>query len=270
MTHYAHYVRRSVVEIDYADPAAPWFARHPVEDEGFDAPRWHAVGRARGLAAAVQPGDTVWVFSQLAGAAGALPPALDACVVVRRVRTDAQGRRFLDAAPGSRWFPLFDATRLLHGSRFLAGAEGAATCLGGAHAHVGQALRLMRRVVDPRALERHALRVERAERVFVSYRLLDGTRAAHAVADRELRQGRAVVWDRWSLPRRMAERREFASPRALDRCIRAQIERADRVIGICSPRYGEVRSYSRREQRLAMRLGTYEGHVVAAPAGASR
>lgn len=260
MTHYLHYVRRTIAVPDYLDPHHPHYALPVADDDGFERPKRHLCPGRGGLARHVVRGDCIWLFSQLAGPWGALPPALDACIHVRRVRPLAQGVAF-DAGPGSRWFPLFDAEDWLRRTPLVAGRAGPVPVLGGAHRHVGQALRLLRAVADPGALERHARAVLAAPLSFISYRLVDGTPAAFELARAELGRRRAVFWDRWSLPRRLAERREFSSPAALDRCVRRAIRAADRVLGVCTPLYADIGSYSRREWSQAERLGKFSAHV---------
>jgi hypothetical protein len=92
---------------------------------------------------------------------------------------------------------------------------------------------------------------------FVSYRLCDGTPGAFTKVKCIVEAGRSVFWDRWSLPRRLAERREYLSDKALEAYIHKQLRRAAIVWGVASPLYGETDSYSAREMTLAKKLGIF-------------
>lgn len=259
MNHFAHYVRRVVALPNYSDPQDPYFSLPIAANEAFSRPVYHAVPGRGGLASTVRPGDFIWLFSQLSAPWGRLPPSLDAVVRVNRI-SYSDATYYFGASRSSRWYPLVDATSLLSSKRLLVGTSGSVPALGTSHRHVGQALRHMRRVADVHAIEAHARRALELPMTFISYRLIDGTEQAYRRAARELADGRAVFWDRWSLPRRLAERREFTSDAALDRAIRLAIDRSKRVVGICSPLYAEPGSYSRREFARAKRQGKFEVH----------
>lgn len=261
MNHFAHYVRRVVAHPAYADPQDPCFSLPLADNEGFARPKYHAVPGRGGLAAAVRRGDCIWLFSQLSSPWGSLPASLDAVVQVNRV-AQSDTAYYFGASRKSRWYPMADATSFLSRTHLLVGRDGAVSVFGGSHQHVGQALRLMRRVADVRAIETYATKVLQLPQTFISYRLIDGTKEAYRRAGLELAEGRAVFWDRWCLPRRLAERREFTSSAALERTIRLAMDRADRVVGICSPLYGEPGSYSLREWSRAKRQGKFEAHIA--------
>jgi hypothetical protein len=73
-----------------------------------------------------------------------------------------------------------------------------------------------------------------------------------------IQAGGAVWWDRWSLPRRVAERREFLDDPVVNKYIRKCI-RASRIVwGIPSDKYAEPRTYSRKERQLALTLRKYK------------
>jgi len=90
---------------------------------------------------------------------------------------------------------------------------------------------------------------------FISYRLIDGTRLAFDKAIQLVEEGGVVFWDRWSLPRRLAERREFLKDDSLDSYILNQIYLCKTLWAILSTRYAEIGSYSADEVCLAQRLG---------------
>jgi len=66
MAHFAHYVKRDIVEVDYQSPDARWFAGHQPADQGFVAPTYHVTRATTGPVTRVAQGDTIWLFSQLA------------------------------------------------------------------------------------------------------------------------------------------------------------------------------------------------------------
>jgi hypothetical protein len=100
---------------------------------------------------------------------------------------------------------------------------------------------------------------------FVSYRISDGSRGAFRKVHDLIEQGKVVFWDRWSLPRRLAERREIDPDpyfrRTLDEYLLEKLEKSAHVWGIESKKYSAEGSYSEKERSRAMKLGTY--HSVA-------
>lgn len=123
MTDFAHYVKRTIVDTSLT---ARGLADGPIVDElfaesqedhrGFTAPEFHSAPTNAGAATRIAIGDTIWLFSQLIGPWGALPPALDARIEVADVRRLEKNGKTLyrfGAAPGSQWFPLYDASALL-------------------------------------------------------------------------------------------------------------------------------------------------------------
>jgi hypothetical protein len=81
--------------------------------------------------------------------------------------------------------------------------------------------------------------------------LIDGTRVAFFKSLTLVPSGRAVFWDRWSLPRRLAERCEFLSDAALNSFIKKRIKASATVWAIDTPKYAEKGSYSWMEMRTA-------------------
>jgi hypothetical protein len=255
MAHFAHYVRRDVVQVNYKDPSDPWFAENQPDDQGFTTPAFHVTRSRRGPAARVATGDTIWLFAQLFSPWGKFPPALDARIEVASVesRLDVNGFRY-KAGPDSSWFPLSDGSKCLVRLRTRT-ADGTKTnLLASPKQAVGQALQSIRELDNVTEILRFSAALSSAAFEFISYRLLDGTREAFNKAIQIVHDGGAVFWDRWSLPRRLAERREFLKHRALDEYIAQRIEAASVVWGIATPLYGADRSYSKNEMRLASQL----------------
>ncbi len=261
--NFAHFVKREVVEVDYRKPDSAWFAEHQPEDQGLDAPRYHVTRAKVGPVTRVAKGDTVWLFSQLRSPWGALPPALDAKIIVAEIsnknelRGGGVGFRFT-AGPGSVWFPLYDCTEILAALMTTDANGQLGKLLARPDQAVGRALRSMRELSDSTPLIALEAKFTQLGFDFVSYRLLDGTPAAFRAVWSLLGAGRPIWWDRWSLPRRLAERREFLADPALDKFIRGRIAASDAVFGIGSPAYGDTGSYSRREMDTALGLGKFK------------
>jgi hypothetical protein len=246
MADFAHYVKREIVEVDYQSPDAAWFAEHHPDDQGFVTPTYHVTRAKTGPATRVSKGDTLWLFSQLRAPWGELPPALDAKIIVAEVTDYRECHRRTEAAfrfaadEGSSWFPLYDARDTLMALETKTPSRpGVRKLLARWDQPLGTTLQSMRELADSTPL----VDLERKLAVrgfdFVSYRLLDGTRAAFEEVRQLLQAGHAIWWDRWSLPRRLAERREFLDDPALDKFIRERIELSGTVFGIVSPKYAE-------------------------------
>jgi hypothetical protein len=121
---------------------------------------------------------------------------------------------------------------------------------------IGQALQSMRELSDVRPLLELELKINIMPFDFISYRLIDGTSLAFDKAIELVQKKRkAIFWDRWSLPRRLAERREFLNDASLNSYIFEWIFRCNTLWAIQSTRYAEFGSYSAFEKCLAERLG---------------
>lgn len=266
MAQYIHYVVRKVAIVPYHNPEATWFARNQPDNQGFDTPSFHVSRNANGPASRVRRGDHIWLVSELQTPWQRFPPALDACIRVASVQREEHSRkpglqiRYL-AAPESRWFPLHDAFASLQTLESIDSKNHCQPLLSRHNLSVGIALQSMRQLVDASPLLRLADVIDRQGHDFISYRLADGTCAASALAKRLVSQGKSVFWDRWSLPRRLAERREFVSDLALEQYITLNIETSNRVWGILTPTYNAPGCYALKESDLARKLGKYVGIV---------
>ena len=95
-------------------------------------------------------------------------------------------------------------------------------------------------------------------KLVISYRIADGTKQAFELAKRLVSSGQPIFWDRWSLPRRLAERRELIDDTTLNDYLCEKISAARMVWGVDSPLYAEKGSYSLIEQDLASSLNKFE------------
>ncbi len=269
MSHdYIHYIPRRIVTRWPARADDPWFAAFQHPADGFERPQVHTSRSARGPARQVAAGDRIWLVGQVHTPWGALPPGLDGCIEVQRVETRDDGALRYLAAPGSAWFVLADASRMLAELQTVAASGQVQPLRADPERPIGHSLQSLRRLVSAAPLVAWAetLRPERAH--FISYRLRDGTQPAFQLAARLLAAGEAVYWDRWCLPRRLAERRETVEDAALDHHLMSHLRRARQVWGIESPLYDTPGSYAARERAEALRLGRYRAVPSAGPEAA--
>ncbi|MFJ4452719.1 hypothetical protein ACIP1G_02330 [Pseudomonas sp. NPDC089392] len=260
MKHFAHYIKRTVITAEVSSRAHDLpFAELQSESQGFSSPTYHSVPINSGVASRVGVGDTIWLFSQLSSPWGSLPPALDGKIVVEEVAKSQgkAGRYRFGASSNSKWYPLFSAIELASELNAIDAQGNLRQLLNTPRTAIGQALRFFREIANPAPLFKHAACVEEIAPDFISYRRVDGSRTAFELAARLLNNQRAVFWDRWSLPRRLAERDEHVAAVALDGHITMAIERARIVWGVHSERYALAGTYSKLEKEWAAKLGKF-------------
>jgi len=255
MRHFAHYQQRRVVHMAYDDPNDPWYAENQPDDQGFDKPWYHVTRRRNGPASRIEVGDSLWVFSQLVTPWGKFPPALDFRVDVKAVELRSGGGFRYEAERSSKWYNLFDGSSHIGRLETIDSNGNKRPLLKSKDQHVGHALQSIRQLASDEELRKLASKIDERGFEFISYRLLDGTEPAFRKALERVRAGRAVFWDRWSLPRRLAERREFLSDPALDRHLMRAIDHSVAVWAIQSLKYGEIGSYSKKEYDRARTQG---------------
>lgn len=122
---------------------------------------------------------------------------------------------------------------------------------------IGHYLRRMRVLKNDDPLREWETDLESTSLHFISYRIRDASYAAFELVKYLLSRAVAIFWDRWSLPRRLAERREAVGDEPLDEAIMSAIHAVAAVWGVESPLYGANNSYSLRERALALKLGKY-------------
>lgn len=265
MAHFAHYIRRTIsLSPGGVDNALP-YVENQTDDQGFERPLYHSVPKSSGAASRAKEGDTFWLFSQLRTPWGELLPSLDARIVVKSITKTGLGastRTRFAATETSEWFPIFDASALLS---TLLSQNAIGKCqpvLSPKASTVGQALRFPREISNAEEIIAHCNSLKSTPMDFVSYRMVDGTRAAFQLVRSLTKEGKSVFWDRWSLPRRMSERGERLSNLALDRRIQQAIFASRRVWGVESPGYAVKGSYSLLEKALATELRKFEPYSL--------
>jgi hypothetical protein len=248
-SHHLAYIPRRVVRLALAAPR--------MRAAGLDAlaPSGHATS-ASAFAERVRADDVIWFFSSIRYANGWLAPAIDARFRVLSDPPHEQRRRtgrkhFIVAAPEeTEFFPWRDATNLLHrlrdpqGKRLVEGTSGVSEML----------LRFqVPRTLDAssgRELEKQAtLARESSRTVFVSYSWRNSTQRSREVVAQLGRSGFNVWWDRWCMPRRLAEGRVQVAASHLATWIVAGMTRSS--IGIClDPKPAAIAKWARWEVEL--------------------
>jgi hypothetical protein len=262
--HFIHFNRRDIRLRFPADPADPWFSELQGEADGFDRPRFHVTRADSGAATQIGAGDTIWLVGQLYAPWGErFPPSLDARIDVteRQTRPGGPGYRYA-AADTSQWFALSEATDRLRSLRCVSAGPDPSRLWKDPARPIGHYLRKLREVANPEVLEEWEMQQQGQPLHFVSYRIHDGTRCAFRCARSLFDEGKRVFWDRWCLPRRLAERREAVGDQPLDDALLAAIEQAEVVWGIESALYAAPGSYSAREQAMAQTLSKYRACVL--------
>lgn len=261
---FIHFNRRDVRLRFPSNPDDPWFSEEQDPSAGFSCPRYHVTRAVNGPAAVVAPGDTSWLVGQLYTPWGERPsPTLDARIDVSSVRSRSSGPGYRDhACSSSRWFPLCSGDEALLRVKRRTAEGNAARLWNDSNRPIGQYLQRMRELVSDVPLREWEKRLDSLPLHFVSYQIQDGTPAAYHCVKKLFEDGGRILWDRWSLPRRLAEQREAVGDRPLDQTIEAAIHQADAVWGIESRLYGAEGSYAARERDLAKSLEKYHSVAV--------
>lgn len=262
MKHFAHYIKRTVVDAAVVSCSSsnelPYAERQPG-DQGFRSPAYHSVPTNSGVASRVRDGDTIWLFSQLSSPWGTLTPSLDAMIKVSKIeRSEGSATRYrFVATVDSKWYPLFNANELISNLKAIDAASTVRDLLNTPRTTIGQALQFLREISDPSPLVEHEAKITSMKHDFISYRMIDGTKSAFELAKVLLENYRSVFWDRWSLPRRLAERANNVEPNALDSHIAEAIMNSRAVWGVLSQQYAIDGSYSKLEKGLAIGVGKF-------------
>ncbi|SED46847.1 hypothetical protein SAMN02787142_3221 [Burkholderia sp. WP9] len=258
--HFIHYIPRRIGASLPQKNEDLWFATSQDLGAGFRTPEFHTTRSKKGAAMRVRKGDVIWIVGQLFSPWGMLPPGVDAMIRVRDIVHGSNGSIKFIASKSSKWLPLANATGVLRRLRTIT-IDGRGRALLGASyepdAAVGRYLQSMRHLESGEPLVKWTERLASRPLSFISYRLCDGTERAFYTASRLIRRGQTVFWDRWCLPRRLAERREFVSNAALDRYLMQSLRNSQSVWGVESPAYHEPTSYAAREYTAARALGIY-------------
>jgi len=259
---YIHYTKRKIVQRFPPDINDPWYAELQKYSDGFDVPLFHVTRSSSWPATEIKAGDVIWLVGQLDSPWGKLPPSIDAKIVVKSaIKFSAPSRTKFEAGNGSSWYPLRDASSML--------SELIVCSKSGQHSspfhsrlnNLGQAFQSIKKISNPGDINCWASQLESDNYDFISYRIKYGTKCAFEAVTKLLKDGKSVFWDRWSLPRRLAERREYVSDAALNSILEQKISQSSVTWGIISKGYGDPKSYSAREIEHAKKLGKYREYT---------
>lgn len=259
---YIHYIKREIITDYPKDIAAPWFSVPEAYEKSLESPVYHITRSASWPATAITEGDIIWLVGQLFSPWGKLPPSIDARIEVESVEkiqvNDEKSKLKYLASKNSNWFPLRDASDLFSKLQVVSKTRAVSIPYVQEKDNLGAAFRSMKKIYEPSEINQFAKSIESSPLHFISYRIVDGTMPAFFKVRSLLADGCSVFWDRWSLPRRLAERRERVSDAALDLLLNKKIQQADVVWGIETLKYSEADSYSAKEEILATSLKKYQ------------
>lgn len=254
---FIHYLPRRVVLNFPQNGEHPWFRRYQKRGDSFDFPTRHTTQQRTGIASTVKPGDCIWIVSQIFSPWGPIPPSIDARIDVQDIKIRKDGGYNYMAASSSKWFPLLDAQVLLQTLETV-NAEGQRKALWRDISRpIGHSLQSMRRLYSANPLIAWENDMAQKPLNFISYRIADGTAGAFQHARLLAERGESVFWDRWCLPRRLAERRELVSSTKLNEKLMNDLRSATIVWGIETEKYWEKNSYAQKEFAEAQKLGIY-------------
>jgi len=260
-TEYIHYVKRRIKTRYSKDLCSPWYAELQDYNSGFEQPIFHVTRATYWPVNEIKKGDVIWLISELSSPWGKLPVCLDARLVVGRVERielpNSKSKIKFWGTGQSEWFPLQDLSKKIakiiiqtkDGSLYFP-MDKCGAC-------VGQEFQSIKKVSNAQILYDMREDLNFSPYEFVSYRIVDGTKGAFFHVKVLVDSGKNVFWDRWSLPRRLAERRELVSDEALDKLLLDKMYNSRVIWGIESNRYSEQGSYSNKEKKVALQLNKY-------------
>lgn len=254
---FIHYVPRRVVLNFPRAREHPWFRRYQKRGDGFDRPTRHTTRQRAGAASTVERGDSIWIVSQIFSPWGSMPPGIDARIDVEEVKVRKGGGYVYVAAASSIWFPLVDARGLLQTLETVNSAGRKIALWNDVSHSVGHSLQSMRRLYSADRLTAWESSLDERPLHFISYRIADGSAGAFLKAQALVECGEKVFWDRWCLPRRLAERREVVSSKKLNEKLIEDLRSAAVVWGIETDKYWEPKSYAQKEFAAAQLRQTY-------------
>lgn len=219
---------------------------------------FHVARNGNGAVSKVEEGDKIWIIGQLYSPWGKLPPSLDARIDISRIQTLNNTKKRFSANESSVWFPLKDGTHLLEKLKTITPSRLVNSLWGNHTKPIGFYLQSMRMLVSGEKLEAWEQKLKTEQLNFISYRICDGTQHAFRKANILIESGKTVFWDRWSLPRRLAERREVVKDESLDNYLMKKLEESSVVWGIETEKYSVEGSYSAKERSRAKELNKYK------------
>ena len=256
--HFAHYLKRKVKMRFSKREIELFYKQNQNLEDGFDKPKYHITRRKSGPVTRIKTGDIIWLFSILESPWGEMPPSLDAKIIVEEVRRTKEGYYKFIAGPDSVWFNLNDATKCIAQIKTIDSKGNIKNLITKEKNILGKQLQSIRQIKNEKSLLDYLDVIENKGFDFVSYRIKDGTKLAFLKVIRLLEQGKIVFWDRYCLPRRLAERREYVSDCKLDDHLIGILKKSETVWGIETKCYAVKNSYSIKEKETAIELKKYK------------
>lgn len=253
MKHFVHFLNREI-KTRVTQSENLFYQTEQREEDGFDRPMYHMTRGKVGPVSRIEIGSVIWVFSYLKSPWGVLPPSLDGKFVVKRIEKLSDGRTKFHASEDSSWFMLSDARSILKVLKTINGNEEIFPLWRNISQPIGYYIQSIRQLYNGEELVDYSTKLLSKEYDFISYRIKDGTKRAFLKALELMENGGQVFWDRYCLPRRLAERRELVSDDKLDDYLINILRNSSRIFGIESKLYSEEGSYSYKEAELGKAL----------------
>lgn len=259
---YIQYIKREIV-IDYPDELdSPFYAELQAYDEGFRTPKFHVTRSSAWPVKEIKENDIIWLVGQLSSKWGRLAPSLDAKIVAGSIQEipleDGKRKIRFSAKEGSMWVPLSDASEILSIVSIELKNGEIKLPFDFKKNNLGQVFQGIKKIHTKNLLGPWLAHILNNGTEFISYRIADGTKSVFLRAMKQTKEGKVIFWDRWSLPRRLAERREIVSDEGLDAYLFEKIADSYIVWGIESPKYSEEGCYLKKEKEFAVTLGKYK------------
>jgi hypothetical protein len=255
--NFIHYLIREITSRIPKEINHPFYADIQNLADGFERPLFHITRRSTGPVTKIEKGSIIWLFSTLKSPWGKFPPSLDAKIIVERIEYLSDGRIKFFSTDKSKWYPLNDATKLIDNLITVDNKGNEKKLRQNNEKSIGIYLQSIRELGDVDALIQWSENVLNSEYDFISYRIKDGTKLAFLKANKLIESGKIVFWDRYCLPRRLAERREIVDSIILDKYLMEKLENSSKVWGIETNYYSEEGSYSSKEALFAKKLNKY-------------
>lgn len=254
--HFIHYIRRRITLSGSNDCCVFEYGNQNVDD-GIWQPNYHITRKTNGVILNVEIGSVIWIFSVLCSPWGKIGPSLDAKIVVENVEKTDEGKFKFIANKESLWFPLCNASAVLTKLETVDKKGTLSQLITDNEKPLGIYLQSLRQLSNSDILINWSNKIIESKYDFISYRIADGIEKSFYKAKELFNENINIFWDRFSLPRRLAERREFIDDKNLDEFILFKIDNCDKVWGVETPKYAEKESYSFKEMEYAKKRNKY-------------
>lgn len=255
MKHFVHYLSREIKKSKKFKN--DFFMQEQSISDGFERPMFHITRRKYGPSKEIEKGSVIWLFSILKSPWGNLPPCLDAKFIVEKIEHLPNGETKFYANSQSRWYPIFDVTEVIKTLITVDKNNKQSRLWADTSKPLGFYLQSIRRLYDAEKLLEYSDSIINKKFDFISYRIKDGTELAFRKTENLIKSGEVIFWDRYCLPRRLAERREYVDDKKLNDYLLNKIHNSNKVYGIETPKYFEKNCYAQKEALFAKKQNKY-------------